>query len=253
MDDTTREEIANTFSTCIRNTIRRLQAQDGNRPFHSRLIPSQAIFWSRFERSFSTSLGQSVIERVSELVAQSIGSSAERQRVTEVTLTTTQWEAIAGIVRQGRTAGGSRPDWEMELTMVTAARSYGVPETRRVISDLWWDAEGIPHYMSIKTVKPNLDQTSEAKKDLLALAASNHENRVHFGLYSNPFGELPTDYSFSPPQRLFNFSQPPVLLGADYWNTLGGPGTYQGVLEIAEEVGQSLKPELEKYAATFRA
>jgi len=37
----------------------------------------------------------------------------------------------------------------------------------RIISDLWWFKDGINHYMSIKTVKPNIDQTAVAKQDLL--------------------------------------------------------------------------------------
>ena len=34
-----------------------------------------------------------------------------------------------------------------------------------------------------------------------------------------------------------------VLIGEDYWNLLGGGGTYRRVLEIAEEVGAEIKCE----------
>ena len=252
MDPAVGDQVRDILGDCVLRTLRRLEAEDTNRPFHARLISAEAIFWSRFERSFSTSFGQSVIEKVSELICVGAGSTASTQRESQVTLTTTQWDEIETIVRQGRSRGTTGPDWEAELAAVVAAGSYGVRDTRRVISDLWWKNDGIEHFMSIKTVKPNLDQTAEAKRDLLKLAAANPDARVHFGLYYNPYGEVPSDYGFSPPQRLFDFSQPsPVLIGADYWNVLGGDGTYEHILEIASEVGERVAPKLREYAERF--
>ena len=213
------------------------------------MISPEAIFWSRFERSFSTSFGQSVIERISELIAIGAGATASRQRETLVTLTTTQWDEVESIVRRARSGGSTPPSWDAEVAAVVAAGAYGVTDTRRVISDLWWTKEGVEHFMSIKTVKPNLDQTAEAKRDLLRLTASHPEARVYFGLYYNPYGEAASDYGFSPPQRLFDFSAvSPVLIGAAYWDKLGGPGTYEEVLDIAAEVGDRMVPRLREYA-----
>lgn len=252
MDALVAQQVRDTLDDCVVRTLQRLDAEDTHRPFHSRLISAEAIFWSRFERSFSTSFGQSVIEKISELICVGAGSEATRQRASQVTLTTTQWDEIETIVRHARSSSSTGPDWDTELAAVVAAGAYGVSDTRRVISDLWWRRDGVEHFMSIKTVKPNLDQTAEAKRDLLKLAAANPDARVHFGLYYNPYGESSRDYGFSPPQRLFDFSRPsPVLIGEDYWNLLGGDGTYEHVLEIASEVGERLAPKLREYAEQF--
>jgi hypothetical protein len=37
-----------------------------------------------------------------------------------------------------------------------------------------------------------------------------------------------------------------VLLGRDYWDTLGGAGTYETILEIAKEVGIETRAILEQ-------
>jgi len=61
--------IADEFRNCVLNTIRRLDNAETNRPFHAALLSDEALFWSRFERSFSTSFGQRVIEEISKVVA----------------------------------------------------------------------------------------------------------------------------------------------------------------------------------------
>ncbi len=135
--------------------------------------------------------------------------------------------------------------WQSDLDRITQAGQFGSPDTRRVISDLWWSRDGVENFLSIKTVKPNLDQTAEAKRDLLKLAAEDPNRNVYFGLYYNPYGELSTDYAWTPPMSIFDMhNDASVLIGRDYWDTLGGAGTYEEVLEIAEEVGAQMRPKL---------
>lgn len=105
---------------------------------------------------------------------------------------------------------------------------------------------GINHYLSIKTVKPNIDQTAEAKRDLLKLKLHDPSAKVYFGLYYNPYGKHRADYAWTPPKGIFDFSHDDVvLIGQDYWDTLGGVGTYDEVLEIARQVGRETRPLIE--------
>lgn len=249
LTNSTKRQIYGLFEDCVMRTIERLQQQDTHRPFHTSLLTDEVVFWSRFERSFSTSFGQSVIEKISRLVCLGAGASvAHTQHDEAVTLTTVQWEAIEAIVRSSRDNTGYIPNWAEDLEKARAGRVFGSPDTRRVRTDLYWVREGVPNYMSIKTVKPNLDQTAEAKRDLLRLAAQDGERNVYFGLYYNPFGTKREDYAFSPPMRIFNFAtDEPILLGQDYWNTLGGTGTYEEVLEISRMVGIETKKKIQAY------
>ncbi|MFK0402555.1 TdeIII family type II restriction endonuclease [Microbacterium sp. NPDC090225] len=250
IDPTIRTEIRAEFVSCIRRTLRRLEATDTLRPFHAALLTPEAIAWSRLERSFSTSFGQSVIEKISRLVCVGAGADpASNQHETSVTLTTTQWDEADRINREARTAGsGYTPNWENDLQRMLDAASFGVPDTRRVISDLYWEESGIQHYASIKTVKPNIDQTAQAKLDLLHLAAEDPERKVYFGLYYNPFGEEPKEYFWAPAARIFNFtSDAPVLIGSGYWDALGGSGTYSEILEVAAEAGHVTRDEILEY------
>lgn len=172
-----------------------------------------------------------------------------------VTLTTTQWDEAERIVRDARTSGsGYVANWKNDLDRMRAAGRFGVPDSRRVISDLWWKRSGIEHFASIKTVKPNIDQTAQAKLDLLHLAAEDEDRAVHFGLYYNPFGDTREDYSWSPPSRLFDLANDqPILIGADYWDALGGDGTYEEILQLAAEAGIEARPDVIRYGDAVAA
>lgn len=100
MNQEYRQLIANEFRNCVNNTISRLQSEATYRPFHTALLSEEIIFWSRFERSFSTSFGQRVIEEVARLAALSNGASAaQRQRVTIIDLDNAYVAAISAHIQ----------------------------------------------------------------------------------------------------------------------------------------------------------
>ncbi|MCB5196197.1 TdeIII family type II restriction endonuclease [Deefgea salmonis] len=232
------EFIASEFSSCVQNTITRLAAEDTYRPFHSALLSEQALFWSRFERSFSTSFGQRVIEKISQAAALSGGAEvATNQQATIVNLSQSQLNSIEDHITGLRT-GSRLTNWNADIAAMSAAPPTGDQYQIRVISDLYWTKNGVNNYMSIKTVKPNIDQTAEAKRDLLKLKLADPTANVYYGLYYNPYGESKLDYAWSPPKNIFNFNTDPcILIGKEYWDTLGGVGFYEEVLAIAARVG----------------
>lgn len=238
--------IADEFRNCVLNTIRRLDNAETYRPFHAALLSDEALFWSRFERSFSTSFGQRVIEEISKVVALAGGATeASRQKQTEIHIDSGIDAAINAHMNSLR-AGSSAHSWDVTVAEIARAPRTGVLVTHHVISDLWWVKDGINNFMSIKTVKPNIDQTAVAKQDMLRLLFADPTCRVYFGLYYNPYGEDRTTYAHNPPMGIFNFrADPVVLIGRDYWDTLGGEGTYDIVLEIAQEVGADTRARLQ--------
>lgn len=236
--------IAFELKQCVLNTIGRMEGEDTHRPFHSALLSEDALFWSRFERSFSTSFGQRVIEQISKAAALSGGAQeAQNQKITTVTLSTSQLNAIEEHISGYRTKTALRPaNWATDVDELAAVVASPEKIQVRVISDLWWRKNGIDNFMSIKTVKPNIDQTAEAKRDLLKLKLAYPNANVFYGLYYNPYGESRSDYGWTPPKRIFDFDEDIcVVIGKDYWDTLGGPSFYEELLAIAGRVGIETK------------
>ncbi len=236
-----RKLIADEYRNCVNNTIGRIADEPTYRPFHTALLSEEAIFWSRFERSFSTSFGQRVIEELARLVALANGAEAsERQRITLINIDTAYVEAISSHIQSLR--AGHRKTWNDTLSEINAVTPSGRTRQIRVISDLWWKKNGTDNYISLKTVKPNIDQTAVAKEDCLHLKIANPSCNAYFGLPYNPYGEQKGDYAFNPPMGIFDFRHDPVvLIGKEMWDTIGGDGCYEEILDIAREVGRETR------------
>ncbi len=247
MNQIYRDQIAAEFRNCVTNTIQRIQGEATNRPFHSALLSEEALFWSRFERSFSTSFGQRVIEELARIVALSNGASdARRQVETYVTLDTAVIQAVTEHIQALRSGNRQNFSWNRALSSIQQTPLSGKTTRLRVISDLWWKKNGIDNYISLKTVKPNIDQTAVAKEDCLHLALGIPNCNAYFGLPYNPYGERKTDYAFNPPMGIFDFRHDPVvLIGREMWDTIGGTGCYDEILEIARQVGNETRPAIE--------
>lgn len=240
--------IENEFRNCVTNTIRRIQGEATYRPFHSALLSDEALFWSRFERSFSTSFGQRVIEELARIAALSNGATdARRQVETYVIMDTAYQKAISDHIQALRSGKRENFAWNDALASIQAVEPTGVTTRIRIISDLWWKKDGVDNYISLKTVKPNIDQTAVAKEDCLHLTLARPGCHAYFGLPYNPYGEQKTDYAFNPPMGIFDFRHDPVvLIGREMWDTIGGDGCYDEILEIAHQVGQETKPAIER-------
>lgn len=242
------QAIYNEFYSCVQGTIQRMKSEDTYKPFHNALLSKEAVIWSRFERSFSTSFGQKSIENISKYAVLSNGADkAERLHETYVQLTENQIIAIEKEIEMAR--NGKFSNWETSLNRVRSISKTGNLKKERVISDLWWCKNGINNYVSIKTVKPNIDQTAVAKSDLLKLKINDENCNVYYGLYYNPFGNNKADYRHNPPKSIFDMVKDPVvLIGKEYWDTLGGTGFYEKILWIANEVGKESKKLIEEYS-----
>lgn len=248
MDQCYREQIASEFRNCVMNTIRRIEGEATYRPFHSALLSDEALFWSRFERSFSTSFGQRVIEEIARIVALSNGASEARRQVESIiTLDKAYMNAISEHIQNLRSGDHTNFAWNDALTSIRRVSPTGETTTLRIISDLWWKKDGTDNFISLKTVKPNIDQTAVAKEDCLHLTLGKPGCNAYFGLPYNPYGEQKTDYAFNPPMGIFDFRHDSVvLIGREMWDTIGGEGCYEEILEIAHQVGEETKPAIQR-------
>ncbi|MFN7118337.1 MAG: TdeIII family type II restriction endonuclease [Saprospiraceae bacterium] len=243
MKPETRDKIINILNKCVEGAIRRTKENKSFRPFHEALLTKELVNAAAFERSFSTSFGQGPVEEISSIIAIDAGYQVIRSKQTYVNLYKGAIDEIERLLSALR-AGEKRPNWEQEVKRITAFNK-GDTEVRRVISDLWLEKDGIETFISIKTVKPNLDQTERAKKDLLLLKAHNEQYHTYFGLFYNPGGPEKINYNWSVPSKIFDMRNDPcVLIGRDYWDTLGGAGTYDTLLAIFAEVGMNTRGKI---------
>ena len=246
------ERIQEEFLCCVTNTIKRIKKQrkKSSQPFHQRLLSEDILRISTFERSFSTSFGQRVIETISKIIAS---EEKETSDVTcqKKTIITLSHETIVSVndhirlLRENRL--GRPPCWESDIKDIKISKKG--PRNNHIIrSDLWFLRGGAEYFFSIKTPKPNIDQTQEAKCDMLKLKASNNNFKTYFALPYNPSGATKTEYRHNPPFKIFDMiNDEVVLIGQEYWDLLGGSGTYERILDIAGSVGKKTKNIIDCY------
>lgn len=247
MKDETIARIRGILLDCVLRAFSRVSNNLSYRPFHEALLSEEVIKASSFERSFSTSFGQGPVEQISKLLANDNGSYAERQKETQVNVYKGAEDQIERILSDLRSSIRN-PNWRRELQEVQAV-DRGDTIVKRIISDLYIRKDDKQIFISIKTVKPNLDQTEIAKRDMLLLKAYNPEYQVYFGLYYNPGGPLASDYNWNVPKRIFDMiNDPCVLIGKEYWDLVGGEGAYEELLAVFAEVG---KESLQEFRTFF--
>lgn len=218
-------------------------------PFGYRLVPLEIWKGSKFERSFVTTLGQGIFEQLGKIIAEGTGARARNQHVTELTVCTWRLEKIESILTKQRQSK-RRPNWQQEVQEVLALNNDQY-QVVTVTSDLFIERkDGTREYYSFKTVKPNLDQIQNAKRDMLRLVAGDSNNKVYFALPYNPAGEGRPYRTcrHTIPYKLFDMDNDEcVLIGAELWNKIGeSPDTYTQLLELFEEVGREFAPRIRK-------
>ena len=242
--------ISEKMNDILNRRLRELKSDRENlvmaNPFGSRLVPQEIWKGSKFERSFVTSFGQGVYEQIAYEIAVGSGAQAENQHSETVVLTTWQDEAINNLLTEQR--GNREPDapnWENERESITRLSNPAKVEAE-IRFDLYIKRQdNTEEYYSLKTVKPNLDQTEIAKRDMLRVSAAKPSAMAFLALPYNPYGES-NQYRWSIPNKLFNMNESSaVLIGAEFWNSVGNsPTVYDELLEIFDEVGEEYKKRI---------
>lgn len=209
-------------------------------PFGAPLVPIEIWKGAKFERSFVTSLGQGIFEQLAKIIAQGTGAYAANQHDTHVSVTTNQNTYIEDLLTKHRN-NTQTPNWSQEERNLLSINT-GQMKTFTVRSDLYIRrTNGKEEFYSLKTVKPNLDQTQHAKRDMLLLKANDPTCETYFVLPYNPAGEGGSYRKVhSIPYKIFQMdSDPVVLIGSEFWNKVGNDSnTYTELLEIFEAVGR---------------
>ncbi|MGC9505055.1 TdeIII family type II restriction endonuclease [Baaleninema sp.] len=219
------------------------------KPLYAALVPDEIFKGSHFERKFVTPFGK-VWEKLAIIAAiHGLGKAELGYR-------------IRGTIREGRLNRISevlnrlehgqkgknrvRPNWKEELSYILKGRGRKIPMT--VVCDVFAEnlKTGERYSFEIKAPLPNSDQTKVSKEKILKLYSMEPAviSDAYFALAYNPYGDK-ENYAWSPPRRWFNMTTDSVvLIGEEFWDKLGGVGTYQAFIRAVNELSQEYKPRI---------
>jgi len=219
--------------------IRLADAKKGKlKPFHLAILPPEAIRIFAFERSFSTSLG-TTFETCAKLIA--VDNHAEAERSKEL-VGKVSAKCLATIERaRSMIDSGSSIDFPKTIAAVLAANTGKQNTQIRTITDLYLKTKsGKEFYFEIKSPKPNKGQAIEVTERLLKTQALRvlgpPRINTYFAMAYNPYGSR-ANYKHSFAINHLDMKNQ-ILLEDEFWDTVGGTGTFAELLAIYREVGK---------------
>lgn len=210
----------------------------GYKPFHEAIIPDQILRVSGFERSFSTKLG-STFEECARLIASQTYKTVRRNFVATGQMPKATAARIEQLVNQ--IAYEHKPDFIKLIDEVLKVEDDNWVE-RPVVADLYLEnKKGHRYFFEIKSPKPNKGQCLEISERLLRVHAITQEKRpkvnAYFAMAYNPYGRNRKDYKHSFSIQYLDMENE-VLIGDEFWEIIGGKGTFDELLDIYREVGR---------------
>lgn len=240
------EKTVNHFDPQKLRPTRSFSKKGDLKPFHESLIPDGLLTIAEFERSFSTKLG-TTFEECARLIATSVHKKVERGYKAKGTATPKAIKYIEEIVSKIG-SGGMKARYSSLVENVVKLTNVGPAIERCSIADLYIETKfGEEWYFEIKSPKPNKGQCLEATGRLLQIQAITHSRypkvKTFYATAYNPYGLNKRDYKHNFVLQYMDIDSE-VLIGKEFWDKIGGKGTYEDLLRIYQEVGKEKGPDM---------
>lgn len=229
----------------IEDKLKRYSRETSSMPFLTRLIQdSEKVAAYSFIHSIATTLGMSIYEDVSKIIAEENSQECFTKYDVGGVISREQKYIIEDIVRKLRN-GEKKVNHDEEIKEVLSVSAKdGKAQKEGRIADFYMLRKGVEHYFEIKTVKPNIDVFTKSKVKLLEWVARRRKPiKVFLAFPYNPY--YPQPYERFTEQGVLEKGKE-FLIGKEYWDFLGGEKTFEDLLKLFDFVGKKFKEQIQK-------
>lgn len=226
-------------------------------PFHRGLLAfmpeeevERALLDSKFVASLATSMG-SWYEHLAVLIATKRFGRAEKVEI-QGTMSEGAADTVSAIMRELDNRR-SKPDYAAESQRLKHAVDHGdASKPRRVAITVDFfipDADGIIFAAEMKTPRPNKSMVKGEKRKLLELRGllfQKHPDRpanqirTYLAFPYNPYRTRDAfDRQWTYGRKFVDLDNE-ALIGKEFWDYIGGEGTYEELIRLVEEVGKAM-------------
>jgi hypothetical protein len=219
------------------------------KPLYASLVPDEIFKGSHFERRFVTPFGK-VWEKLAESVAinyhkdchvgKKIVGEVGQERLRRIQ------EVLNDLEHKRKGLPKKSPDWSNELKYILEGGGTKIPT--EVVCDIFIDSKKTSqkYAFELKAPLPNSDQTKVSKEKMFKLL-SMEPIKVNYAFYAlpyNPYGKK-EDYNWAFPMRWFDMhSDESVLIGEEFWDLVGGVGTYSKFIREVNLLGKHYRERI---------
>ena len=221
------------------------------RPLYAALVPDEIFKGSHFERRFVTPFGNAWQSLAVVAANAGLGKGIESHRIDGLVKSERLRRITEVLNKLEHSEKGQQktlPDWDSELSYTLAGGGEDIYVS--VICDVYAEdtQNGKRYAFELKAPLPNSDQTKVSKEKILKLY--NMEplqiDDAFYALPYNPYGNR-SNYNWSFPARWFNMKEDKVvLIGEEFWEKIGGLGTYEAFIDAVNEIGAEYKYRIYK-------
>jgi hypothetical protein len=249
------ENVENVLRISLRTKFLNYRPEPAAMPFHTRLLGRDRMALFSFIHSLNTNFGTSIFEPVAKAIATSNFEAAQSQQVAGTQISSEAFLVIEHIMT-GLTTTATNPDKPQEIEAIRTVCQTGEMRTVKLtkVDVKLVSNNGDIILFDLKTAKPNAGGFKEFKRTLLewvaaTLAADPTCNiQTLIAIPYNPYDPQP--YNRWTMRGMLDLKNE-LKVGEEFWDFLGGQGTYQPLLDIFERIGIELRNEIDDYFRKF--
>jgi hypothetical protein len=247
--------IQEVVSTMMDRVLQRVLVEDpfvkeahyANKPLYAALVPDEIFKGSHFERRFVTPFG-GVWEKLAVVAAQQAHGHGEKGYAVCGTVGDERLRRIQEVLNklEHKHAGDvkQKPDWGTELAYVLAGKGKPIPVT--VVCDIFVHSksDGKRYAFELDDQLPSRSSTRTSKEKMFKLFAMLRR-QVDDVFYVPPHSGHLADEQWAAPKRWFDLRNDPcVMIGNNFWDFMGGPGTYALLAQKFNQIGNFYRAQI---------
>lgn len=253
------KEIKLNIEETIKNSIRKrfdtYNPEPAVMPFHTRLLGKDRLALYSFIHSLNTSFGTNIFEPVALELAKPRFKVVKKQEKSGGLISKLAQDEIQKIMNDLSIAT-TEPNKEKEIEIIRKVCKKGeIRSVKPTRVDIYLESLDDKVYLiDLKTAKPNKGNFKEFKRTLLEWVATslhlNEEAKINtlIAIPYNPYEPKP--YQRWTMKGMLDLEKE-LKVAEEFWDFLGGEGSYEGLLECFENVGIELRDEIDDYFKRF--
>lgn len=248
-------EIKNIISTMMDRVMENVLQKDpfiaeehrAKKPLYAALVPDEIFKGSHFERRFTTPFGK-VWEKLAKSASETsfdkvamgytIHGQVPAERLRRIQ------EILNKLEHPEKEKQRISPNWNKEISYILEGEGELIPV--QVVCDIYVEKNNEKYAFELKAPLPNSDQTKVSKEKILKLYSMTDKpiSGAYYALPYNPYGKK-EDYNWTFPARWFNMKEDKVvLIGDEFWDFIGGKGTYQLFISEINKIGKEYRQRI---------
>src|SRR3989338_1400796 len=227
----------------INNKLENYARETSSMPFLAKIMQdAEKVASYSFIHSLATTLGMSIYEKISEIVASTRYDAVKTSYDVEGEISNEENSVISQILQEIKN-GTRKSNKEQEIKEILQCKSKSGRKIK-IRADLFLKKGNDEHYIEIKTAKPNIDVFAKSKEKLLQWVALRKKKvNTLLAIPYNPYHPEPYN-RFT--MQCYLDEDKDLYVADKFWELLGGKGTYKEILDIFDEVGKELKDKIQK-------